>query len=90
MIETLGLALREGFGLVIASLIPLFATAALAALLVGLLGGSLGIRDAALGQLVRALAVILALALVIEAVTQNCVEFAARSWAGIGAQDRGR
>jgi type III secretory pathway component EscS len=80
MIDALGLVIREGFGLVIASVLPLFVVAAVAALLIGLLGGSLGIRDAALGQIVRALAVLLAVGLVIESVAGATVEFAARSW----------
>jgi type III secretory pathway component EscS len=88
MIEALGLAIREGFGLVIASLTPLFGVAAVAAVLVGLLGGSLGIRDAALGQFVRALALILALGLIVDSVADGCVEFATRAWAGIGAGPR--
>jgi type III secretory pathway component EscS len=80
MIDALGLLIREGFGLVIASVLPLFVIAAAAASMIGLLGGALGIRDAALGQIVRALAVLLALGLVIESVTTATVEFAARSW----------
>lgn len=85
MIDALGLAVREGFGLVIASLIPLFGVVAIASVLLGLLGGSLGIRDAALGQIVRALALILALGVVIEDVAAGCLEFATRSWGGLGA-----
>jgi flagellar biosynthesis protein FliQ len=80
MIDALGLLIREGFGLVIASVLPLFVIAAVAALLIGLLGAALGIRDAALGQIVRALAVLLAVGLVIESVAGATVEFAARSW----------
>lgn len=84
MIDALGLAIREAFGLVIASMLPLFVIAAAAALLIGLLGGALGIRDAALGQVVRMLAVLLAAGLVIEQVASATVEFAARSWSSSG------
>jgi type III secretory pathway component EscS len=81
MIDALGLAIREGFGLVIAGLLPLVAVAAVAAILLGLLCGALGIRDAALGQIVRALAVVLALAVVIQSVAASTLEFASRCWA---------
>jgi type III secretory pathway component EscS len=87
MIDALALAIREGFGLVIASMLPLFAIAAVAALLVGLLGGSLGIRDAAFGQIVRVLAVLLAVGLVIETVATSTLEFARRSWAQLAVED---
>lgn len=80
MIDALGLAIREAFGLVIASMLPLFAIAAVAALLVGLLGGALGIRDAAFGHVVRVLAVVLAIGLVIDVVARSTVEFAAQTW----------
>jgi type III secretory pathway component EscS len=79
--DALGLAIREAFGLVVASTLPLFAIAAAAALLVGLLAGSLNIRDGAFGHIVRVLAVLLAIGLVIEVVASNTVEFATRSWA---------
>lgn len=81
MIDALGLAIREGFGLVIASVLPLLAAAAVAAILLGLSCGALGIRDAALGQIVRALAVVLALAVVIQSVAGSTLEFAGRCWA---------
>lgn len=84
MIDALGLAIREGFGLVIASTLPLFAIAAVAALLLGLLGGALGLRDAALGQIVRMLAVLLAVGLLIEGIAVTTVDFAARTWAALG------
>ncbi|PRP91504.1 Bacterial export protein, family 3 [Enhygromyxa salina] len=87
MIDALGLAIREGFGLVIASLIPLLLVAAAAAILVGLLGAALGIRDAALGQIVRALAIVLALGVLIRGIATSTVEFTARTWAQLGAQD---
>lgn len=80
VIEALGLAIREGFGLVIASVLPLLAAAAVAAILLGLLCGALGIRDAALGQIVRALVVVLALAMVIQSVVGSTLEFASRCW----------
>jgi type III secretory pathway component EscS len=84
VIEVLGLAIREGFALVIASVLPLVAVAAVAAILLGLLCGALGIRDAALGQIVRALAVVLALAMVISSVAASTLEFASRCWASPG------
>ncbi|HVI02223.1 MAG TPA: flagellar biosynthetic protein FliQ [Enhygromyxa sp.] len=86
MIDALAHAIREAFGLVIASTLPLFAIAAAAALLIGLLGGSLSIRDAALGHIVRVLAVLLAIGLVIDMVAQGSVEFAKRSWAQLDGE----
>lgn len=80
MIDALGLAIREGFGLVILSVLPLLVIAAAAALLIGLLGDSLGIRDPAFGQIVRGLAVLLAIGLLIDGIASGTVEFAIRSW----------
>ncbi|KIG15771.1 hypothetical protein DB30_05341 [Enhygromyxa salina] len=79
-IDALGVAIREGFALVITGVLPLIAVAAVAAILLGLLCGALGIRDAALGQIVRALAVVLALAVVISSVAGSTLEFASRCW----------
>lgn len=87
MIDTLALAIREGFGLVIASMLPLFVVAAVSALLIGLLGGSLNLRDAALGQIVRALAVLLAIGLLVEGVAVATVEFAARTWGALASSE---
>ncbi|PRQ07010.1 flagellar biosynthetic protein FliQ [Enhygromyxa salina] len=84
MIDALSLAIREGFALVLVGVLPLIGVAAVAAILVGLLCGSLGIRDAALGQIVRALAVVLALALVISSMAASTLEFASRCWAWPG------
>jgi type III secretory pathway component EscS len=86
MIDALGLLIRAGFGLTIAAVIPLFLVAAVAAVILGLLSGALGLRDAALGQIVRALAVILALGVLIEGVAEGCLEFATRSWTEIGGR----
>lgn len=86
MIAELGLLLRGGFGLVVALVLPLVAVAAVTGALVGLLTGALGIRDQALGQILRALAVLAALALSIEAMADAAVDFADRSWSELGAQ----
>ena len=83
MIEALAQLLRGGFGLVLASLVPLFVVAAVAVVVVGLLGGALGIRDGALGHIVRTLAIVLALGLVAERTATAIVAFAAHSWAGL-------
>ncbi len=83
MIDALGSAIREGFALVLASTLPLFAVAALAAVLIGLLGGGLGLRDAALGQIVRALAVLLALGLLVEGIAAGTLAFARERWAAL-------
>ena len=85
MIELLGAAIREGFGVVIACLIPLLAVAAVAAILIGLLGGALGVRDAALAQIVRALAVVLALGLLAQGIAASTLEFTSRTWAELGS-----
>lgn len=86
MIDALGLAIREGFGLVIASMLPLFAIAAAAALVIGLLGGALGIRDAAFGHIVRVMAVVLGIGLVLDMIAKGTVEFATQTWAQLDGE----
>ncbi|HLT39497.1 MAG TPA: hypothetical protein VK034_24605 [Enhygromyxa sp.] len=86
MIDALGLLIREGFGLVIACVLPLLVIAAAAALVVGLLGDSLGVRDPAIGQIIRALAVLLAIGVVIESVAIGTVELATRSWSQLSGE----
>jgi type III secretory pathway component EscS len=83
VIEALVHLLHAGFGLVIASLLPLFAVAAVAVIVVGLLGGALGLRDGALGHIVRTLAIVLALGLVAERTATAIVAFTVHSWAGL-------
>jgi len=83
MIEALTLAIREAFALVIESIVPLIAVAAVTAVLVGLLGGALGIRDAALAQIVRALAVLLAIGVLVEALAVANVAYAERTWSSL-------
>jgi type III secretory pathway component EscS len=75
---------HDGFALVLASLVPLFAVAAVAVVVIGLLGGALGIRDGALGHIVRTLALVLALGLVAERTATTIVAFAVRGWSGLG------
>lgn len=87
MIEALARLLHGGFGLVFASLLPLFAVAAAAVVVVGLLGGALGIRDGALGHIVRTLAIVLALGLVAERTATTIVAFTVRSWAGLDGSE---
>lgn len=82
MIDALAATLREGLGLALTSLLPLFAVAALVGILVGLLAAALGIRDASLAQIARALAVALTLALLAERGAGELVEFAAHAWSG--------
>ena len=79
-LEALGWALREGFALVIACLLPLLATAAGVGLLVAWLTGSLGLRDAAIGQIARALAVVAALGFLLEGMAAAGTDFAVRCW----------
>ena len=76
MIDMLAQLVHAGFGLVFASLLPVFAVAAVAAVLIGLIGGALGIRDGALGHIVRTLAVVLVLGLVFERTATAIVAFA--------------
>lgn len=83
MIESLAGLLHGGFGLVLASLLPVFAVAAVAVIVVGLLGGALGIRDGALGHIVRTLAIVLAIGLVAERTATAVVAFTQDSWAGL-------
>lgn len=83
MIESLAALLHGGFGLVLASLLPVFAIAAAAVVVVGLLGSALGIRDGALGHIVRTLAIVLALGLVAERTATAIVAFTVHSWAGL-------
>ena len=88
MIDALGAAIREGLALVLTTLLPVFIVAAAAAVMIGLLCAALGIRDAALAQITRALAVVLALALVAEHSAAALVDFAARTWSGEQLEDR--
>ncbi len=88
MIDALTLTIREAFALVIHALLPLIAVAAAAAVMVGLLGGALGLRDGAFAQIVRALAVLLAIGLLIEALAVANVEFAARTWSSLAEPRR--
>ena len=84
MNEVVELATREGFGLVVTALLPLFAVAAGAAIVAGWLGAGLGVRDAALGQCIRALAVIVALGLFGERIAASASAYARASWSGLG------
>ena len=68
------------------SLLPMFAVAAAAAIVIGLLVGALGLRDATLANIARALAVVLALGLLAGDIATAVVGFAARSWAGLDTQ----
>ena len=88
MIDALAAAIREGLALVLTTLLPVFIVAATAAVMIGLLCAALGIRDAALAQITRALAVVLALALVAEHSAAAFVDFAARAWSGEQLEDR--
>jgi type III secretory pathway component EscS len=88
MTDTLLQLLHEGFGLVLASVIPLFAVAAVAVVVIGLLGGALGIRDGALGHIVRTLAVVLALGLVAERTATAIVAFTQHSWSELDGGER--
>jgi type III secretory pathway component EscS len=87
MMPELAALLHGGIGLVLASLVPLFAVAAVAVIVVGLLGGALGIRDGALGHIVRTLAIVLALGLVAERTATAVVAFTVHSWAGLGGSE---
>lgn len=82
MIEGLAALLREGLSLALINLLPLFAVAAATALLVGLLASALGIRDGILGQIARALAVVLTLALIAEQGAAQLIDFAGHAWSG--------
>lgn len=87
MIDALAQLLHTGFGLVIASLLPVFAIAAVAVVLIGLICGALGIRDGALGHIVRTLAIVLALGLVFDRTATAIVAFASDSWAGLDGSE---
>jgi type III secretory pathway component EscS len=87
MIDALAQLLHAGFGLVLVSLLPVFAIAAAAVVVIGLIGGALGIRDGALGHIVRTLAIMLALGLLFERTATAIVHFAADSWAGLDGSE---
>lgn len=87
MIDALTEGIREGFGLVIMSIVPLLGAAAAVALVFGVLAGRLGLRDPALAQIARGLAVMLVLGLVVDELADGVVEFAARSWAGLASSE---
>lgn len=79
-VDALGVAIREGFGLVIAALIPLLVVAAIVGIGIALLAGHLGLRDAAVAQIARAVAVVAVVALTIEGVAAAAVAYARESW----------
>jgi hypothetical protein len=83
MTDALSASIREAFGLVVASVVPLFAIVAAVALVFGLLAGRLGLRDPALAQIVRALAVILAVGFLLGDLADAVVEFAEHSWGAL-------
>jgi type III secretory pathway component EscS len=88
MIDALALAIREGFGLVLAATLPLFVVAAVAAVLLGLLADALGIRDGALAQIVRALAVVLMIAVIAGDVGEALIGFALERWSSLAELQR--
>ena len=87
MIDALAQLLQAGFGLVLVSLLPVFGVAAAAVVLIGLINAALGIRDGALGHIVRTLAIVLALGLVVERTAMAVVAFASDSWAGLDGSE---
>ncbi len=83
--DLLGGAIREAFGLVSALALPLLAAAALAGVVLALTTGALGIRDGALGQMVRTLAVVATLVFLAESLASMMLEFGVRTWTeGLG------
>jgi type III secretory pathway component EscS len=88
MSELIELTTREGFGLVVALLVPLIGTAIGAAIVAGWLSSALGVRDGALGQCLRALAVVFALGLVLDGMAASVTEYATGSWKSLGSLHR--
>ena len=84
MIAELAELIREAFALTVVGLAPLWVAAAAVAILVGLLGAALGIRDGALAQIARALAVVVALALLGRGLASATLDFAVHSWTAMG------
>ena len=80
MIASLGELMQLGFAVAVHVLLPAFVIAATAAILVGLLLGLLGLRDNGLGQIVRALALLLALGSFADQIAAELVSFAEHSW----------
>jgi type III secretory pathway component EscS len=87
MIDGLTDAIRAGFGLVIDAVLPLVVVAAVTAVLVGLLTQALGIRDGVFAQIIRTLAVVLAIGMVVDAIAAANVEYASRTWESLGEDD---
>ena len=83
MSEMLELGVREAFGLALALAIPLLALGGLAALVGGAIASALGIRDVALAQCLRAIAVLLVLGAVASDMADSTPEFARRTWTSL-------
>lgn len=83
MSDVVELATREGIGLILALIVPLLATGIVAAIVAGWLGSALGVRDGALGQCIRALAVLLALGLVLDHMAARATDYAKASWGSL-------
>ncbi|MFV8749217.1 hypothetical protein ACNOYE_01570 [Nannocystaceae bacterium ST9] len=87
MNELLDLAAREGVALVLALLLPLFGVAAGAAIVAGWFGAAIGVRDPALGQCLRALAIVAALGVLGEPLAASATEYARRQWSSLAEID---
>lgn len=83
MSELLELATREGVGLVLALLLPVLVVALVAAIVGGWLSAALGIRDAVLGQSIRALVVLLALVVLADRMAAATTAYARASWGSL-------
>lgn len=86
-VEALELALREGLAVVIAALSPVLVTVAVVGVIVGLASARLGLRDPAVAQIARALAVCACLGLAAEPLATLAVDYARASWSSLGRVD---
>jgi flagellar biosynthesis protein FliQ len=83
MSELLELATREGASLVLTLLLPVLVVAFAAAIAAGWLSAALGVRDAALGQSIRALVVLLVLGLLADRMAETMTAYARSSWGSL-------
>lgn len=80
-------ALREAVAVVLTALLPVVLVAAVAAVVAGLLSNRLGLRDGALVQIARAVAVIAALIVLGEGLAAAVLEFGVHTWSTLGAPE---
>lgn len=87
-VAEVALLVQQAFGLTILLLLPLVAAAAVSATAAGMLAARLGINDPTVTLVARALALVLALGLTLDALTQQTLSFTTTVWDRLGEVGR--